>query len=148
MECQKTSTTQEYEFNITTPDLSIPNHVVIFQWIPKPACCFFPQICIFNISSVAHTTYKRVQKSFSQFMWLNWYSFQDCKQEFQKSQKEPLILLNSSISGSLDLLHPDGPYDGFVATWDGIIPCLSQPVFITPLEPNISHVRQQDMLLL
>ena len=36
------SKTQEFEFNITTPDLSIPNPVVIFQWMPKPACCFFP----------------------------------------------------------------------------------------------------------
>ena len=35
------SKTQEFEFNIPTPDLSIPNHVVIFQWMPKPACCFF-----------------------------------------------------------------------------------------------------------
>ena len=74
-------------------------------------------------------------------MCLNWYSLWD-------SQKEPPIPLKFIISGSSDLLHTDGPHDGFVATWDGVIPGLSQPVFITPLEPNISHNRQQDMLLL
>ena len=56
VDCQKKSKTQEFEFNITTPDLSIPNHVVIFHL----HAVFFPQICIFNISSVALTTYKRV----------------------------------------------------------------------------------------
>ena len=53
------SKTQEFDFNITTSDLSIPNHVAVFQWMPKPVCGFFkPQICIFNISSVAHTPIK------------------------------------------------------------------------------------------
>ena len=67
---------------------------------------------------------------------------------FKNHKKKTLILLNSSISGSLDLLHTDGPHNVSVAIWDGIIPGLFQPVFITTLEPNISRIRQEDMLLL
>ena len=48
-------------------------------------------------------------------------------------------------SGSSELLHTDGPHDGFVATWDGMTPGHSQLVSITVSELNTSYTSQEDL---
>ena len=52
-----------------------------------------------------------------------------------------------SVSDFYELLHTDGPHDGFVATWGGTTPGHFLPVFIIAKGQNTSRMSQLDMRL-